>query len=111
MLPTEAKTVPPRYRYEQIADDLAERIASGEFPPGSKLPSRRELIGHYGVTEPVIDRAMQVLAAPSDLSADSVRAGTLASITGVTRLVVPSFSYWYGSRRDVAGWQAFQTFA
>ncbi|MFD1085825.1 winged helix-turn-helix domain-containing protein [Micromonospora andamanensis] len=44
-----------------MADDLAERIASGEFPPGSKLPSRRELIEHYGVTEPVIDRAMQVL--------------------------------------------------
>ncbi|WP_410813714.1 winged helix-turn-helix domain-containing protein [Micromonospora sp. 067-2] len=61
MLPTEGNTVPPRYRYEQIADDLAERIATGEFPPGSKLPSRRELIEHYGVTEPVIDRAMQVL--------------------------------------------------
>ncbi|MCX4473277.1 GntR family transcriptional regulator [Micromonospora sp. NBC_01655] len=54
-------TVPPRYRYEQIADDLAARIASGEFPPASKLPSRRELIEQYGVTEPVIDRAMQVL--------------------------------------------------
>ena len=53
--------MPPRYRYEQIADDLAERIASGEFPPGCKLPSRRELIQHYSVTEPVIDRAMQVL--------------------------------------------------
>ncbi|NYT96023.1 GntR family transcriptional regulator [Salinispora sp. H7-4] len=53
--------MPPRYRYEQIADDLTERIESGEFPPGSKLPSRRELIEHYGVTEPVIDRAMQVL--------------------------------------------------
>ncbi|MFJ6167875.1 GntR family transcriptional regulator [Micromonospora orduensis] len=37
------------------------RIASGEFQPGSKLPSRRELIEHYEVTEPVIDRAMQVL--------------------------------------------------
>ncbi|MEU4675640.1 GntR family transcriptional regulator [Micromonospora sp. NPDC023737] len=43
--------MPPRYRYEQIADDLAERIKSGEFPPCSKLPSRRELIEHYGVTE------------------------------------------------------------
>ena len=42
--------MPPRYRYEQIADDLAERIGSGEFPPGTKLPSRRELIEHYGVT-------------------------------------------------------------
>ncbi|MEV0425984.1 GntR family transcriptional regulator [Micromonospora sp. NPDC050495] len=28
----------------------AQRIANGEFPPGAKLPSRRELIEHYGVT-------------------------------------------------------------
>jgi GntR family transcriptional regulator len=53
--------VPPRYRYEEIADSLRERIAAGEFPPGSRLPSRRELIEEYAVTEPVIDRAMQIL--------------------------------------------------
>lgn len=53
--------MPPRYRYEEIADDLQHRINSGEFPPGARLPSRRELTAHYGVTEPVIDRAMQVL--------------------------------------------------
>ena len=53
--------MPPRYRYEEIADDLQKRIEAGEFPPGSRLPSRRELIAHYEVTEPVIDRAMQIL--------------------------------------------------
>ncbi|GAA3911910.1 winged helix-turn-helix domain-containing protein [Actinoplanes auranticolor] len=53
--------MPPRYRYEEIADDLQHRIKAGEFPPGSRLPSRRELIAHYEVTEPVIDRAMQIL--------------------------------------------------
>jgi DNA-binding FadR family transcriptional regulator len=31
------------------------------LPPGSRLPSRRELIAHYEVTEPVSDRAMQIL--------------------------------------------------
>jgi DNA-binding FadR family transcriptional regulator len=53
--------VPPRYRYEEIADDLRKRIEAGEFPPGSRLPTRRELTAHYDVTEPVIDRAMQIL--------------------------------------------------
>jgi len=53
--------MPARYRYEEIADDLRQRIAAGEFPPGSRLPSRRELIEQYKVTEPVIDRAMQIL--------------------------------------------------
>jgi DNA-binding FadR family transcriptional regulator len=41
--------------------DLQQRVKAGEFPPGSRLPSRRELIAHYEVTEPVIDRAMQIL--------------------------------------------------
>ncbi|WP_412103000.1 winged helix-turn-helix domain-containing protein [Plantactinospora sp. KLBMP9567] len=62
-MPTGGITVPPRYRYEEIADDLEKRIEAGEFPPGSRLPSRRELIEHYGVTEPVVDRAMQNLRA------------------------------------------------
>jgi GntR family transcriptional regulator len=53
--------VPPRYRYEEIAHDLQKRIEAGEFPPGSRLPSRRGLIEQYEVTEPVIDRAMQIL--------------------------------------------------
>ena len=53
--------MPPRYRYEEIADDLQRRIEAGEFPPGSRLPSRRELTARYEVTEPVIDRAMQIL--------------------------------------------------
>jgi GntR family transcriptional regulator len=50
--------VPPRYRYEEIADDLLRRIEAGEFPPGSRLPSRRDLIARYGVTEPVIRPAI-----------------------------------------------------
>lgn len=53
--------MPPKYRYEEIADDLRRRIASGEFPPGSKLPSRAQLREQYEVTPPVIDRAMQIL--------------------------------------------------
>lgn len=32
-----------------IADDLAERIAAGEYPPGSQLPTYRALSRLYGV--------------------------------------------------------------
>ncbi len=54
-------TLPPMYDYEMEATDLAARIDAGEFAPGAKLPSRRELVEHYGVTEPVIDKAMMIL--------------------------------------------------
>jgi GntR family transcriptional regulator len=36
---------PPYYR--RIMDDVRIRIARGEWPPGSKLPSTRELVDRY----------------------------------------------------------------
>lgn len=60
-LPTKETPVRPQYRYEEIADDLRKRITDGEFPPGTRLPSRRELTDHYDVSTPVIDRSMQIL--------------------------------------------------
>lgn len=43
--------VPHRKR---IADDIREKIRSGEWPPGHQLPSERELIAYYGTSaEPV----------------------------------------------------------
>lgn len=35
--------------YQQIADDIERRIAYGEFPPGSLLPSERKLAAQLGV--------------------------------------------------------------
>lgn len=39
-----------RMTSEQIAHDLAARIASGEYPPHTKLPSKRELADLYSVS-------------------------------------------------------------
>lgn len=33
--------------YRRVQDDLRARIARGEWPSGSKLPSTRELVEHY----------------------------------------------------------------
>jgi Transcriptional regulators len=33
--------------YRQILTDIRARIASGEWPPGGKLPSTRELMLYY----------------------------------------------------------------
>lgn len=51
----------PKYLYESVADDLRERILTGEFPPGSKLPSRTQLCQMYGVSTIVADKAMWLL--------------------------------------------------
>lgn len=52
----------PKYRSEQVADDLRSRIGPDrEFPPGARLPSRKELCNHYGISDFVADRVMWVL--------------------------------------------------
>jgi GntR family transcriptional regulator len=52
----------PQYDYERVADDLRQRIEDGTYPPGSKLPSRREMKEIYEVSQIVVDRAMWMLA-------------------------------------------------
>jgi GntR family transcriptional regulator len=48
--------VPPSSR--EIADDLSTRIRGGEYPPGSKLPTLRELAVLYSVSVSTIQRAL-----------------------------------------------------
>ncbi|MEH1012735.1 winged helix-turn-helix domain-containing protein [Micromonospora sp. CPCC 206060] len=52
--------IPERQR---IAQDIRDRIASGEYPPGGKLPSLRELIDHYGVSAEPVRSALLILQA------------------------------------------------
>lgn len=40
--------------YQQIADDLEQRISYGEFPPGSLLPSERKLAEQLGVNRSTV---------------------------------------------------------
>jgi GntR family transcriptional regulator len=51
----------PRTGYREVADDLDARIQSGEYPPGSKIPSYSELKAIYGVGVTAVQRAILVL--------------------------------------------------
>jgi DNA-binding GntR family transcriptional regulator len=51
----------PRSGSVQIADDLRSRIEAGEFAPGAKLPSIRELAGEYNVAQMTANGALQRL--------------------------------------------------
>jgi molybdate-binding protein/DNA-binding transcriptional regulator YhcF (GntR family) len=43
--------------YQKIAESLRRRIASGEFQPGDKLPSVREMAQHWACTPGTVSRA------------------------------------------------------
>ena len=42
----------------QLADDFRHRIVSGQWPPGSKVPSVRELAAGTGVNPNTVQRAL-----------------------------------------------------
>ncbi|MFC9825273.1 GntR family transcriptional regulator [Streptomyces erythrochromogenes] len=48
-------------RYEEIARDLRERIASGEYPPGATLPLMRDVAEGYGVSDITVRKAYGLL--------------------------------------------------
>lgn len=50
--------VPP---YQQVANALRERIASGDIPPGRRIPSIVELEQEFGVARDTLRKAVQVL--------------------------------------------------
>ncbi len=48
-------------KYLRIHSNLRERITSGQWPPGSPLPSQRELADEFGVSIMTLRQAMQLL--------------------------------------------------
>ncbi|HEX5543182.1 MAG TPA: winged helix-turn-helix domain-containing protein [Micromonospora sp.] len=51
--------IPPTM--DELIDDLVKQIEQGTYPPGSKIPSGRELADHYNVSMSTISRAVAVL--------------------------------------------------
>jgi GntR family transcriptional repressor for pyruvate dehydrogenase complex len=52
-----------RPAYEQVAEQLREAILSGALPPGSELPSERELTDRFGVARTTVREALRALQA------------------------------------------------
>ncbi|WP_331715359.1 winged helix-turn-helix domain-containing protein [Micromonospora auratinigra] len=46
-----------------MAQDIRDKISSGEYHPGAKLPSLREMSAHYGVSAEPVRSALLILQA------------------------------------------------
>src|ERR1039457_3018404 len=50
---------PPKYA--QVITEVQRRIESGEYPPGSPLPSEHQLSAEFGIARPTVVRALRGL--------------------------------------------------
>jgi GntR family transcriptional regulator len=53
----------PGALYRQVAAAIRDAITSGEYPPGTMLPSETQLIERYGVSRPTVRNAVAALRA------------------------------------------------
>ncbi|MGN9775265.1 GntR family transcriptional regulator [Micromonospora sp. H33] len=51
----------PTGGYREVAEDLSARIRSGEYPPGERLPTYKELADLYKVSVTTVQRAIIIL--------------------------------------------------
>jgi DNA-binding GntR family transcriptional regulator len=49
------------FPFAQLAAQIRERISSGEYPPGAKLPPIAEIVADTGLSPMTIRRAYKVL--------------------------------------------------
>jgi DNA-binding FadR family transcriptional regulator len=55
------QSIETRRLYRQIADQLRQLIAAGEFPAGERLPAERDLASHLKVSRPSVREALIAL--------------------------------------------------
>jgi predicted GIY-YIG superfamily endonuclease len=67
-----------QWPHERVARKIEGAIISGEFPPGSKLPSQRHMADEAGVSEHTVSAAVKLLAARGTLYTRS-RLGTFVA--------------------------------
>lgn len=79
-MPIEA--IEPRRLYRQVADQLRQLIASGEFANGERLPTERELADQLGISRPTVREALIALEVEGRIR---IRVGSGIYVTGSPR--------------------------
>lgn len=81
-----------RAAFQQIADELRVAIQSGEYAPGSSLPSESQLMTHFGVARMTARQALQVLKAEGLVIAEHGRGVFVRQRPPVRRLAADRFA-------------------
>ena len=58
----------PQPLYQRLKDHILERIGSGEWPAGHRVPSENQLVDEFGMSRMTVNRAIRELASEGYLS-------------------------------------------
>lgn len=61
MSPDDTTPISRRKLSDQVVDRLLEQVEAGQLPPGTQLPSERQLMEQYEVGRPAVRQALQSL--------------------------------------------------
>ncbi|MGA2831261.1 MAG: GntR family transcriptional regulator [Streptosporangiaceae bacterium] len=78
----------PQPEYRQVAAELRLAIRSGEFRPGSQLPSEPELAERFGTTRATINRALSVLRTEGLIKPERGRGTTVNKLPVIRRATI-----------------------
>jgi GntR family transcriptional regulator len=83
--------------YARVAHALRTDIKNGRYPPGSQLPSERELCERYGVSNTTVKTAMSYLRAEGLITSQQGRQATVAEHVPLIRTSndVSAANGWY----------------
>lgn len=83
----------PVARYQQIAEDLVQKIASGALPLGSLLPTEMELMAAYAASRNTVRMALQQLQARGLISRRRNRGTMVEALPGGVATFTQSLSF------------------
>lgn len=46
--------------YQRIAEDIRNRVMTGEYEPGQQIPTEHELAGRYGVARATVRQGLTI---------------------------------------------------
>lgn len=83
-------------RYIQIADQLRNQIASGQYPTGSRIPAENELARQLNASRPTVRQALDLLAREGRL----IRIKGSGTFVSQPKLIHESTSFVTGYREE-----------
>jgi GntR family transcriptional regulator, histidine utilization repressor len=87
--------------HKRIRTDISERILSGDWPPGHRIPFEHELMAEYGCSRMTVNKALAPLA-ENGLIVRRRKAGTFVSRPRIHSVVldIPDIQAEISSRRE-----------